>query len=206
MLPKICLAALLLVAVLLAGCSTGAEPTPVPELVDATAVPAVSPPEAAYPEPGYPEPPAALLSEAYPGVDILAIQQATREALPTLTPPDDPAPGRGNLMGQIERESDIRPREPLAGWTLLLAEVHRDVSGNISPIASVIEGMAPSTVTDRDGHFAFVDVEPGLYALVIRHPLNMVLARDIRTEQDVVVEIIADETVVEPLTVVTVSD
>jgi hypothetical protein len=206
MLARFLLITVLVVTALLAGCATGAEPTPVPELADATAVPEAVTPEDAYPAPGYPEPPAPQADDAYPGVDIQAMQQATREALPTLAPLGDPAPGKGNLMGQIERESDIRPREPLAGWTLLLAEVHRDVSGQISPIASIIEGMAPSTVTDRDGRYAFADIEPGLYALVIRHPLNMVLARDIRTEQDVVIEIIAGETVVEPLTVVTVSD
>ncbi len=196
MLPKIGLITLLLVAVLLTGCSTGAEPTPVPEPVDSIVVP----------EGAYPEPPAVQLSEAYPGVDALANQQAMREALPTLTPLGDPAPGKGHLMGQIESESDGQTREPLAGWRLLLAEVHYDVSGNISPIASVIEGMAPETVTDRDGRYAFPDLEPGLYALVLRHPLNVFVARDIRTDQDVVVEVVAGETTVEPVIIVSVSD
>lgn len=206
MLPKIGVIALLLIAVLLAGCSTGAEPTPVPELTDRDAAPEQVSPDAAYPEPGYPEPPVAQPSEAYPGVDALADQQATREALPTLTPLGDPAPGKGHLTGQIENERDGQTREPLAGWRLLLAQVHYDVSGNISPVASVVEGRAPEAVTDRDGRYAFADLEPGLYALVLSHPMSVSVARDVRTEQDVVVEILAGETTVEPLIIVSVSE
>ncbi len=207
------IAALLLVA-LLAGCSAGSPATPVAESPDETAVQAetvASPtvgapategaPEGAYPAPGYPAP-----VGAYPGAEPTVALEATLEALPTLAPLAEPAPGRGHLIGQIMRESDIRPREPLAGWTLYLAQVHRNVSGEIAPIASVVEELAPVAVTDREGRYAFADLEPGLYALVIKHPLTLVLAHNLETGQDVVVEIIADQVTEEPLTVVTISD
>ncbi len=205
----------LLVILMLAACSTGGPVTPVggpsatvPATAEIVASPTAGTPaaaegeaEAAYPAPGYPGP-----GEPYPGPALADTLEATRQALPTLAPLAEPSAGKGHLTGRIMRESDIRPREPLAGWTLYLAEVHRNVSGEISPLASVMEDTAPQTVTDRDGRYAFTDLEPGLYALVIKHPLTLVLARDLLTDQDVVVEIVADQITEEPLTVVTLSD
>jgi hypothetical protein len=203
----------LAVALLLAGCSAGNPVAPAaatPSAAQAEAsktaspttralVPAIGGPEEAYPGPD-------ATAEPYPAPELQEAMQATLEALPTLAPLGDPASGKGHLTGQIMRESDIRSREPLAGWTLYLALVHRNVSGEIAPLASVVEATAPTAVTDRDGRFAFADVEPGLYALVIKHPLTLVLARDLQTDQDVVVEITADQVAQEPLIVVTISD
>lgn len=203
----------LAMTLLVAGCSAGnpvAPATATPSEAQVAAPTTASPtsralvPAIGGPEDAYPAPDAA--AEPYPAPELQEAMRATLEAVPTLAPLGDPAPGKGHLTGQIMRESDIRPREPLAGWTLFLAQVHRNVSGEISPLASVVEATAPTATTDREGRFAFADVEPGLYALVIKHPLTLVLARDLLTGQDVVVEILADQVVEEPLIVVTISD
>ncbi len=203
---------LLSLVALLVGCSAGNPATPPTASPQGTSAETAlaAPSEAASPEAPsqapYPAPEVSASTEPYPGANSQEALQEMQAALPTLAPLGEPAPGKGHLLGQIMRESEIRPREPLAGWTLYLAQVQRNVSGEIVPLASVVEELAPTAITDRDGRFAFADVEPGLYALVIKHPLTLVLARDLQTDQDVVVEVIADQVVQEPLVVVTISD
>lgn len=187
----------------LAACAV---PQPAPIAQTPQAIEATPQGPAQAPATGYPAPPSLASIQPYPGADPRETQQAILQALPTLAPLAEPAPGKGHLTGLIMRESDIRPRESLAGWTLYLAQVQRDVSGRISPVATMQEETAPKAVTDRDGQFAFVNVEPGLYALIIKHPLMLVTARDIRTGQDVVVEITPGAVATEPLIVVTIAD
>jgi hypothetical protein len=203
---KLWIIALLAVALVLVGCSAGSPATGTPESAAADEPSAVEQVAESISGEDYPAPPQGAPTLPYPEADPRETIQETPSALPTLGPLGEPAAGKGHVTGQIMRESSIRPREPLAGWTLFLAQVHLNVSGQISPVASVIEGMAPETVTDRDGRYAFLDIEPGLYALVIKHPLTIVLAHDIETEMDIVVEVVAGEVTVEPLTVVTISD
>lgn len=204
---------LLVIATLLGGCGIGIPSTTSEgQTVTPAATPVVSPTlespmpvtvaptETAYPAPQVSE------EGAYPAPTLQAALEATKAALPTLSPLPTPEPGKGHVLGQIMRESDIRPREPLAGWTLYLGQVHRNVSGKIVPLASVIEETAPKAMTDAEVRYAFTNVEPGLYALIIKHPLTLVLAHDLLTDQDVVVEVVAGETTEQPLVVVTLSD
>lgn len=199
-------------------CTVGSPSTPVAEQVAAPTMAATEPPlleESPMLEP--PLPTASVSTTAYPGPqapdergypapDARVALEATLQALPTLPPLPTPEPGKGHIVGQIMRESEIRPREPLAGWTLYLGQVHRNVSGQIVPLASVVEEIAPKAVTDAQGRYAFTNVEPGLYALIIKHPLTLVLAHDLLTDQDVVIEVTEGEVTEQPLVVVTISD
>jgi len=76
---------------------------------------------------------------------------------------------------------------------LYLAEMLRNPQGELAGLAGVDEERAPFTWTDAEGRFAFVDVEPGNYALVIKHPLTLVLAHDEPSDRDIATEVTADQ-------------
>jgi hypothetical protein len=78
---------------------------------------------------------------------------------------------------------------PMVDYVLFLAQILVNTEGQLSGIAGVDESTAPMAVTDASGQFVFINVEPGAYALAIKHPLNLLLARDVRSNQDIVLEV-----------------
>lgn len=156
--------------------------TPVP-----TSVPASTPESGSYPapptattRPGYPAP-AEPLGEAPPG-----------DFTPVAPTAPAPAEGLGVVTGTLTRDVRGAPLQPVADATLYLAEVLRDSEGELSGLAGLDEESAPSTLTDANGQFAFTDVEPGLYLLIIKTPLSVAPVRDVNAE-DVTAEVAAGE-------------
>jgi len=172
---------------MLLGCGKApATPSPQP-LPSATAVPTAQP--TAYPEPSAFTPPAATytpVTQAYPG------PQNTPEPTPVRTPINPhvtPAPGKGNATGIILNSQPNLGTYPLAGYPLYLASLMKNAEGAWTGVARVDENSAPAAITDDEGRFLFVNVPPGMYALVIKHPLRLIAVLDLSTQENPVIEI-----------------
>jgi len=83
----------------------------------------------------------------------------------------------------------------MSDYIVYLAQLLPNTDGTPSGIVRVDENTAPMTITDSSGRFFFGDVEPGYYALAIKHPLNLLLARDVNSGEDVLFEVKAGEVV-----------
>jgi hypothetical protein len=199
--PRAQIAFVVTVAVLLVitGCS-GATPTlptvtpaDTPQSPAATLTPA--PPAGA-------EPPGTSSIGEYPGPTMTARPgypgpaEAVNQELPVTdyTPqaPTAPAPTerQGVVTGTLTRDIRGTPLQPIAGSTLHLAEILRDTTGKLAGLASLDEETAPTTVTDAEGRFAFTEVEPGLYILIVKTPISLVPVRS-AGEEDVAAEVSA---------------
>jgi hypothetical protein len=58
-----------------------------------------------------------------------------------------------------------------------------------SHIITMLPSSSPSTTTDKNGYFAFLDVEPDTYALVIWTPGNSWVVTDPETGLDILVTV-----------------
>ncbi|MFH1084400.1 MAG: hypothetical protein V1772_01375 [Chloroflexota bacterium] len=115
-------------------------------------------------------------------------------AIPTAPIHNTPSPGKGNVIGAISRVPRGLPAEPMAGRALYLARLLENAQGQLAGIAGLDEKEAPLAVADDEGRFIFQDVEPGFYALIIKHPITLILAHDLLTDRDVVTEVRPDIT------------
>ena len=112
---------------------------------------------------------------------------------PTVVLDTTPVPGKGNVTGVMIRAPRGVDPYPMADTKLYLAEMLRNAKGDLAGLAGVDEERAPFTWTDSKGQFVFTDVQPGHYALVIKHPLTLVLAHDDPSNRDIVVEVVAGQ-------------
>lgn len=117
----------------------------------------------------------------------------TVTAAPTVVLDSTPAPGKGNVIGAIIRAPRGVEPYPMADTKLYLAEMLRNAQGELAGLAGVDEERAPFTWTDAKGQFVFTDIEPGHYALIIKHPITLVLAHDDPSNRDIVAEVVADQ-------------
>jgi hypothetical protein len=125
----------------------------------------------------------------------LAVPEPTRSAEDyTATTPVPPAPASGNGVVTGVLTLDVRglPLQPVVNTRLFLARMLTDENGPVA-LASLDENTAPLSVTNADGQFAFVGVEPGMYALIIKTPIQAMLAHDVVSDMDVVVTVNADQ-------------
>lgn len=114
-------------------------------------------------------------------------------AYAALTPvPFTPAPGKGVVTGVITRDVRGAPLQPIANLRLYLAKM---VTGEGDPLAlaSLDENKAPASLTNADGQFVFVGVEPGEYALIVKTPIQTILAHDVVKDLDIVTVVTGDQ-------------
>ena len=123
--------------------------------------------------------------------------QPTATAAPgayaALTPvPFTPAPGKGVVTGVITRDVRGAPLQPIANLRLYLAKM---LTGGGDPLAlaSLDEEKAPASLTNADGQFVFVGVEPGEYALIVKTPIQTILAHDVVKDLDIVAVVTGDQ-------------
>ncbi len=119
-----------------------------------------------------------------------AVPTETVTAAPTVVLDSTPVPGKGNVIGVVIRAPLGVEPHPMANTKLYLAEMLRNAQGDLAGLAGVDEERAPFAWTDEEGQFAFTDVEPGHYALIIKHPLTLVLAHDQPSNRDIVAEVL----------------
>jgi len=106
-----------------------------------------------------------------------------------------PVPGKGAVTGTIIRQIRGLPDEPFAETKLYLAKLMTDQSGKLVGLAGLDETTAPACLTNAAGQFVFQEVEPGMYALIVKTPLFPALAHDIVKKQDVVPNVVAGQIV-----------
>jgi len=114
---------------------------------------------------------------------------ATVEITPTPLP--SPEAGKGGATGQI---IDPASSQGVTQTVLYLGELSplKTKDGTDSSFVVMIPGTSPNTVTDEEGRFTFVNVEPGTYALVTWTPMNSHPITDPRTNETLLITVTAD--------------
>ena len=139
------------------GCQNQETATHTPLPATATGVSVVIEAESSQGSDGYPAP-----SSAYPDpnqqiVPSVAIDEWFVEVIP-------PTVGKTTATGIVISE---HTNEPVVNMPVFLAETFYEGGSAVF----VLDGaFSPSTVTDSAGRFAFVDIMPGGYVLVIGNP------------------------------------
>lgn len=170
---------------------SGPSPTTAPTLAlpaaPATAAPAApSPGDASYPAPNA-EARATLPSYPSPEEGVSSPVVASLKGTPVA--------GKGHVQGVLVNRGPGGPAEPLRNRIVYLAQMLSSTDGALSGIVRVDENSAPVGVTDGAGHFVFENVEPGWYALAIKIPRELLLARDVNSGDDVLFQVQAGQIV-----------
>jgi len=108
------------------------------------------------------------------------------------TPVPTSQPDLGTITGTLNREN--KPDIPITSADLFLAEILSGADNTLS-VAALDMNAAPKANTGADGRFAFVDVPPGTYTLVIRTPLGALLIPDPNSGHDLLIPVTADKTI-----------
>jgi len=109
--------------------------------------------------------------------------------LNTPSPTSTTDPTMGNVLGKLFLNGNA-----VKNMTLELAEVIKDASGR-DIIAGLDRAKSPTTVTDDQGRFAFINVKPGAYALILDLITNQELMKYPGKEDSVIIQVEAGKEV-----------
>lgn len=118
---------------------------------------------------------------------------STAAAVETPTAIPVPQPGMGAITGQFV---DYASGKPVAERPFYLGEVsslEAREGGQDSQFAVMVPGTSLQTTSDKDGRFAFLDVEPGTYVFVVWTPSNSWVVSAPEGEESIVVIVEAGE-------------
>ncbi|HID64258.1 MAG TPA: hypothetical protein EYP49_16185 [Anaerolineae bacterium] len=108
------------------------------------------------------------------------------------TPIPSPPPDKGAITGRFV---DYISGEPAMEMVIYLGELSPLGTGDSdSHVITMLPSSSPSTTTDKHGYFAFLNVEPGTYAMVMWTPVNSWVVSDPETELDILVTVKAGAT------------
>ncbi len=93
--------------------------------------------------------------------------------LPDLVIPTPSRPNRGVVFGTLLREIPGVGTEPMAGYTVYLAQVVYSEDGR--PVMAAVGDDSPAAVTDEAGRFIFIDIRAKMYGFAIATPLGSAL-------------------------------
>ncbi|MFV2043999.1 MAG: hypothetical protein ACC700_12295 [Anaerolineales bacterium] len=102
-----------------------------------------------------------------------------------------PDPTKGSVSGILVLEND-RGTVPVANAILYLAETLSDDSGEDS-LAAFDRVRSPRTVTDDQGRFTFMNIQPSTYGLVLDTVVNSYLLLWPREQEAILIEISGGE-------------
>ena len=216
---SICIIFLAFITLLLVGCGsaeeTGSTTTyPTPESMSAPTMPAseVYPPPGAmqeaqptdrpmfpypgpypYPYPGYnPQP-----RSVQPTIDYSSLPYIPPNSDPTSTPTaavpvvvPTPNSSSGIVTGTL-LSSD--PGNPPYSAILYLGNTIQPDKAGFPPMVSLSPETDPKGTQDESGAFVFIDIKPGLYALIVWDPFNSVVVQDEKKENYLTFEVKAGE-------------
>ncbi len=129
--------------------------------------------------------PAETPTAPLPGPTPIPGPTSTSTPLPSPTPIPTPIPTKGAITGQlIGRESG----EPAGGLVVYLGEVSYMQPSSI-PVVTMKQQASPHTMADESGHFAFSDLEPETYALILWTPAKSFVINDPETGQGLLVTV-----------------
>jgi hypothetical protein len=111
---------------------------------------------------------------------------ATTDAPVPTSIPSAP-PDKGVITGRFV---DYSSGAPAAQMVIYLGELSPlTVGESESHVITILPALSPSATTDREGNFAFLDLGPGTYALVIWTPGNSWVITDPETQLDILVTV-----------------
>lgn len=185
------LLAALVAATLLAACTPpAAQPTP-----DAGATaPAGEQPAAtagaAYPAPGTAGA-AGAAGAAYPGPQ--GQEPAPTASMDPIVVPTPSSGEVGVVAGTLYRVDESGNRVPYPAATIYLGTV--TASGGVDAMVALDRTTAPAAITNGLGQFAFADVPPGRYGLMLQSLEGALLLNDPEDAGDMVIEVTGGQTV-----------
>ena len=140
-----------------------------------------------------PEPTAAPVQETAPVSPLPTPTPEAASSSPTETPtvsePATPTVDAGLITGVLLRGS---PPEPLSYGVLYLGKVI--LENGVPAVASMNKTAAPSARLGPDGQFAFEQVPPGQYALMLDLITSTIILRHPETGGDLLIDSVAGQT------------
>jgi len=121
----------------------------------------------------------------------LATPVSTTFTSPVVAPRSLPTPAakdRGTVGGVLIRDVSGQPLQPYAEVTLYLASLIVNSAGTPG-LAGLDKATAPKAITDSRGAFAFTDVPPGTYALILDTPLSSFILHQPGTGDAMLIEV-----------------
>lgn len=145
-------------------------------------------PAVGYPAEGYPSatPVDYTLDGGYPAPETTPFYETTLDQLTIPTPEID----KGIIQGQLLTTDP--EGEPYYA-TLYLARTIQSEQEGYPPIVTFSEEDDPSSVQDKEGHFLFTSIPPGIYALAIWSPVSNIIIEDPDTQEYMLFEVKAGE-------------
>jgi len=129
-----------------------------------------------------------------PGPDLrspLATPGSSAFTSPVPAPRNLPTPAAGDkatVGGVLIHDAPGKAPQPYAGVTLYLSTLVKDKSGTPA-MAGLDKAKAPKAMTDATGAFAFTDVPPNTYALILAGPLTDYLLNQPGTGSALLIEV-----------------
>ena len=109
-------------------------------------------------------------------------------------PIPSPQAGMGTVTGNLTTAQEGAISESTFPVLLYLASLIYSDDGE-SSMAKLDKESAPMTVPDEAGHFVFLDVEPGTYALIYSTVTSEVPLKAPGSGEDLTITVIADQTI-----------
>jgi hypothetical protein len=144
----------------------------------------------------YPIPP---VGNAYPAPTEGPAYPVPEPVVPTVNsePLQIPEPSSsevGVVSGTLFRTDNMGGQQPLVGSTIYLGVVLPDQASGTDLLVALDKNEAPRTSTNGLGQFAFVDVPPGRYGLMVDTINGAVLLGQPDTGADMIVEVVGGQT------------
>lgn len=117
------------------------------------------------------------------GTTFISPVSALGGSLPTPATKD-----KGTVGGILIRDVPGQPLQPYAEVTLYLASLIVNSTGTPG-LAGLDKAIAPKAITDSTGAFAFTDVPPGTYALILDTPLSSFVLHQPGTGEAMLIEV-----------------
>ena len=177
---------LLIILIFIAtGCQgeTTPQPLPLPSQTAVGSIPGVE----GYPYPGpvATTPVSNAFDESYPVPEITPVVIQLPESL--VVP--EPGKGTGIVIGKMVSGPD---KQPFLGALYLARTIKADKEG-LPPIVAFSDSSDPLAVQDQSGRFLFIDIPPGVYALMIWNPVTSTVIQDEKTKEYRLIEVKAGE-------------
>ncbi|HEU5014465.1 MAG TPA: hypothetical protein VFT66_18215 [Roseiflexaceae bacterium] len=110
---------------------------------------------------------------------------ASTQDIPNPTPSSDKV---GTVSGRVVSVTEKHGRKPITGFSVYLGNILKSEKG-VEGLVELDKGSAPSAKLDAQGNFAFTDVPPGRYGLMLDTPQGAILLNTPATGKSMIVEV-----------------
>lgn len=138
-----------------------------------------------YPGPVVPTQVSNAYDDSYPAPEYTPVAIQLPESLVIPEPGND----TGIVVGQLVSGAD---QTPFLGALYLARTITADKADQ-PRIVAFSDSTDPLAVQDQGGHFLFVDITPGVYALVIWNPVTSTVIQDEETKEYKLIDVKAGE-------------